>query len=76
MVKVTVLACADEPGEREALEAWIKKWEEQIPCEIENSGCGCCVDIYDLIVPEAAIQDLPEHLRCTSAWSEVDPLAR
>ena len=36
----------------------------------ENSGCGCCVEIYDVEGPQEAIDAIPQQLRTHSEWVE------
>lgn len=71
MKKATL--CVDvNSDEREVVEVWLVKWREALGFCSENEGCGCCVDIYHIEAPEAAIAELPLSVLATSDWSEDD----
>lgn len=59
----------DEPGQREAAEAWFAKWRAQLSYCSENTGCGCCVDTWDVDGPDAAINEFPPFLHAMSDWT-------
>jgi hypothetical protein len=69
MKKVTL--CVDvDSGEREVVEVWLLKWREALGYCSGNEGCGCCVDIYHIEAPDAAISELPPSVLATSDWAE------
>jgi hypothetical protein len=41
------------------LAAWKNKWLDQIEAFSLTGGCGCCVDIYTVTGPKAAIEEFP-----------------
>ncbi|MCC8556242.1 hypothetical protein [Xanthomonas hortorum] len=57
--RVTVTALADQPGEQGLLFAWLDRWAPQIRTCSENTGCGCCLDSFDLEVEAQALIELP-----------------
>lgn len=68
-MRATILVSVDAPGEREAAEAWFARWRPQLTYCSENTGCGCCVDVWDVEGPYAAIEAIPPSLRAMSDWS-------
>jgi hypothetical protein len=67
--RATIIVSVGEPGEAEAAEAWFAKWRPQLTYCSENTGCGCCVDIWDVEGPYLAIKELPPELSAMSEWS-------
>ena len=67
---VTVLTLADDPEMEKLAERWFTEWTAEITFRSGNTGCGCCVDSWDIICSEAAAAALPEEISCVSAWSE------
>jgi hypothetical protein len=65
--RVTVIADVDSPGERESLKAWMERWRSRLTFTSENLGCGCCIDLYQVEAPDAAIAELPEMMKCADA---------
>lgn len=63
----------DVAGEREAAEAWFARWRPQLSYCSENRGCGCCVDLWDVEGPDAAIEELPPSMSAMSDWSRPRP---
>ncbi len=39
------------------LQVWKDKWENQLEAYSLTGGCGCCVDIYTITGPKAAIEE-------------------
>jgi len=62
MPEFTICAVRDSPGERELLASWLAKWRERTTSISENEGCGCCVDIYQVVGPEEAMNELPPQM--------------
>jgi hypothetical protein len=62
MVRATLIASMDEPGEVRAMEAWFEQWRPRLSYVSENTGCGCCVHIYDVAGPADVIGTIPEAL--------------
>ncbi len=38
----------------------------------DNTGCGCCVDIYDVEGPQEGIDAIPAPLSAQSDWTHPD----
>ncbi|MBB4130169.1 MULTISPECIES: hypothetical protein [unclassified Xanthomonas] len=57
--RVTVTALADNPGEQELLDDWLGRWKAQLRFLSENTGCGCCLDSFDVEVEAEALAELP-----------------
>jgi hypothetical protein len=69
IVRATIIVSVGVPGEAEAAEAWFAKWRPHLAYCSENTGCGCCVDIWDVEAPYLAVEELPASLRAMSDWS-------
>lgn len=69
MPRATIIISADVPEEREAGDQWFNTWGAYLTFVSENSGCGCCVDIYDVEGSEEAIDALPPGLSARSDWT-------
>jgi hypothetical protein len=71
-VRATIIVAADAPDEREAAEAWFAKWSSQLQYRSENTGCGCCVDIWDVEGPDEVIAEIPVEISAMSDWTHPD----
>ena len=69
MPRATIIISADVPEEREAGDQWFNSWRAYLTFVSEYSGCGCCVDIYDVEGSQVAIDALPPRLSARSDWS-------
>ena len=58
MARATVSVTIDNEREVTAVNAWFQRWGPRIQCA-DNQGCGCCVDIWDIQAPAAALAELP-----------------
>lgn len=47
-MRYQVIIEVDNNAECEAFEDWLKKYQNEIIGISENSGCGCCVNIFAL----------------------------
>ena len=56
--RATVSVTIDNEREVMAVNAWFQRWGPRIQCA-DNQGCGCCVDIWDVQAPAAALAELP-----------------
>ena len=54
MNKISVIVLVDRPDEVTAFYGWLRRNRSHIVGISENEGCGCCVDIYSLVVNEEA----------------------
>ena len=68
-MRATIIVSVDVPGERQAAEAWFATWRAQLSYCSDNTGCGCCVDVWDVEGPYDAIQALPPSLSAMSDGS-------
>lgn len=68
-MRATIIAYVDEPAGREAAEAWLARWRPHLAYCSENTGCGCCIDLWDVDGPEEAIREIPGELRAMSDWT-------
>ena len=68
-MRATIIADASAPEQVAAAEAWLARWREALASCSEDLGCGCCVHIWDVDAPEAAVAEIPAELRAESEWS-------
>ena len=68
-MRATIIADVSAPAEVAAAEQWLARWREALASCPEDLGCGCCVHIWDVDAPEAALAELPAALRAESDWS-------
>jgi hypothetical protein len=66
--RLTVCISVDAPDEEPAFAAWLRESAAQVRRISANTGCGCCVLLYDLEV-DAGAPALPSALRATSSWT-------
>lgn len=69
MPRATLIIATDVPGEQTAADLWFETWRTKMTFISENSGCGCCVDIYDVEGPQEAIDAIPASLSAESDWT-------
>ena len=50
----------DTPAEG-SMRLWIEKWQRHFHY-FNNTGCGCCINIYEFDAPKEAIAELPADL--------------
>ena len=72
-VRATLIAEIDAPGEQDLLLDWLDRWRGDLRACSENTGCGCCVDSFDVEAPEQALAELPRHMLVCSAWPDLPP---
>ncbi|MEO7715127.1 MAG: hypothetical protein ABIY70_02900 [Capsulimonas sp.] len=70
MPKVTICVETDDSANQVRVKSWLLKWRDELGGAPENSGCGCCIDMYDVDVPWNAVRDLPETCFAYSDWAE------
>ena len=49
----------NETSDEATLAAWKDKWLDTVELFSLTGGCGCCVDIYTITGPKAAIEEFP-----------------
>ena len=67
--RASICALADNPGEVEDAERWLKENASALSFVSEMNGCGCCVFAWDIQGPAEVIKTLPEHLSAGSEWA-------
>lgn len=67
--RATIIVALDVGEEVQAAKRWFADWRSMLTHVSENEGCGCCVDIYNVEGPAAAIAAIPSGLRSDSDWS-------
>jgi hypothetical protein len=70
-MRATICVDVDKPDDRAQVEAWFQRWRDQLTYVSENTGCGCCVDIWDVEGPADAVGEVPVHLRTNSEWADL-----
>lgn len=69
-MRATIVVEMDDVGQV-AAEAWRGLPAGASGCGTapENTGCGCCVDMWDVDAPDEAVAELPEALSAMSEWT-------
>ena len=60
MAKAQIVVNVDRPDEVRTVAAWFERWRDRLVAVSGNTGCGCCVDIWDVEGPVDALVELPE----------------
>lgn len=68
MSRHTVCISVDAPEEEPAFAAWLRANAAHVRRVSTNTGCGCCVLLYDLELEEGAAP-LPSALSAQSSWT-------
>jgi hypothetical protein len=68
-MRATIVVSVEAPGEAEAIGAWFAKWGDALRYRSEDTGCGCCVHIWNVDGPGDAIAELPLEVRSESPWT-------
>jgi len=58
MAKVQIIVAVDQPDEMSAVAEWFERWRGRLMVS-ENTGCGCCVDIWKVEGPVEVLRELP-----------------
>ncbi len=59
MAKAQIIVSVDQPDEVRAVADWFARWQERLVEISVNTGCGCCVNIWDVEGPMEALLELP-----------------
>ena len=70
MARATITVAVQNSSDCSECRAWFERWEDALTRVSDNSGCGCCVEIYDVEGPQEAIDAIPQQLRTHSEWVE------
>lgn len=65
----TACLLVDDPGAEPAFVAWLRDNAPHVTRISTNTGCGCCVLLYDLEIDDAAAA-FPADLTCESSWTD------
>lgn len=68
-MRATICVMVDEPSDVATVERWFATWGEELTYCSKNTGCGCCVNIWDVEGPADAIEALPESVLAASDWA-------
>jgi hypothetical protein len=68
-MRATIVVDVEQAEELGAVEAWFARWEGQVHSRSEDRGCGCCIHMWDVDAPHAAIGELPDAVRAESDWA-------
>ena len=60
MAKAQIVVSVDEAEEVRIVTEWFDRWRDRLISISANSGCGCCVDIWNVEGPEEALRELPD----------------
>jgi hypothetical protein len=74
-MRATIVVSVEAPEEVAAADAWFARWRAQLTYLSENTGCGCCVDIWDVDAPDEAVEELPYALNAMSSWTDPEVAA-
>jgi hypothetical protein len=66
----TICVDVDDADEVRGAEEWLERWGPRLSYRSENRGCGCCVDIWDVLGPVEAIRAIPEDVLAASSWTD------
>jgi hypothetical protein len=70
MHRATVCLWAESMEEKVEFTTWLNRWRRNLPYLSHDYGCGCCIHLFDIEAPKAAIDELPGELLTISAWTE------
>lgn len=62
MPKVQIVVTVDDAEEVRSVNEWFARWRDRLAFVSENSGCGCCVNIWNVRGPAEALAELPESV--------------
>ena len=58
-MQATIIVDVSAANESAAVEAWFGRWRGALSSVSDDLGCGCCVHIWDVDAPDAALAELP-----------------
>ncbi|MFT4249139.1 MAG: hypothetical protein QM581_14095 [Pseudomonas sp.] len=70
--RATLIAAVDADGEHERLHAWLDRWRLRRRTCSDNTGCGCRVDMFEVVAPVEALAELPARMRSHEAAMAAD----
>jgi hypothetical protein len=60
VAKAQIVVDVGQPNEVQAVDAWFDNWRSRLTFVSGNTGCGCCVNIWEVEGPIEALHELPE----------------
>ncbi len=73
--RANLIVAVDDADDVGAVVSWFDRWAGQLDYISENRGCGCCVDIVDLVGPPSIIDSAPPRLLGDIVWNTALPPA-
>ena len=61
LARARVAVTLDNVAEVRALNGWLQRWGPRIR-RLDDLGCGCCLDAWDVQAPAEALAELPRGL--------------
>ena len=61
LARARVAVTLDNEAEVRALNGWLQRWGPRIR-RLDDLGCGCCLDAWDVQAPAEALAELPRGL--------------
>ena len=68
-MRATIVVTVEDANEIAAVETWFARWASQLHYRSEDLGCGCCVQMWNVDAPAAAVAELPAAVCAGSEWS-------
>jgi len=66
--RATIVVDVTHSEDVAACENWFARWTDSLIFRSENSGCGCCVNIWDVEGSDEAIAAIPPGIQGHSKW--------
>lgn len=54
MIEKIAVICVDNPRECDSFYDWLERNRQHIIGISENRGCGCCVDMFEIVLDDQA----------------------
>lgn len=68
--RATVCLWSESIEEKVEFTLWLTQWKRKMRYVSHDYGCGCCIHLFDLEGPKAAIEAIPHELLTVSDWTE------
>jgi hypothetical protein len=60
LARATIIGFVDYPDEAKAVADWFTKWRSHLVSVGDDYGCGCCVNLWDVVGPAESFAELPQ----------------
>jgi hypothetical protein len=60
LARATIIGFVDYPDEAHAVANWFTKWRSRLVSVSNDYGCGCCVNLWDVVGPAESFAELPK----------------